>query len=245
MADKAEQLAVVQRMLDAGESEENIATIIKHFKSQEFVGPQESVPAPAVQPHQLHMPADATISNAAPYSGTKRTPLDDFMPVPEGLAVEGLSSARSLLTGKGEQLAAGAGRLISHAADYVPSWAKPLKQGIKDAGGYVTGKVASREGLRVGRAVDEDIAATNRWQAQQGPNYGPEAEPPAHPTGSQQPKPSVNIQQGPAEPSRIIRPDASADWVMRSMSGLKGQLSPQEIEEIQRQNLMNFLRSGR
>lgn len=248
MADRNAQLAVIQRMLDAGESEGNIATVIQHFK-QTDTAPREA--APKTRPHQLRVPPDARISESAPFSGQPKGPLDSFIPAPEGLSLQGVGGMLRTNASLAERVAGKTGRVMTHVAkEYVPNWGKPFRGALEDIGGRLEAVPARREGLRAAQQVDEELNLMNaRERATPGP-HGPYQDwqtPQADSLpGSRPPTPTVKpapTYRADDPTNRIIRPGPEAEWLSRNPSG-GGAVNPKDEADLIKQYLLNFMRSG-
>jgi len=151
--------AIVQRMIDAGEPEENIALVIREFKST------QPAPKPAgeldAHGNRIVRNPDGSVKfmQGPGYRGDLRDRPDSNIATIGGfgIAPEDALMAPSLAQGVGA-LAAGAGRMVQGAASS-KIIGKIAPQIVKHAGTVVGASMGGPVGAVVGAGVGEELAA--------------------------------------------------------------------------------------
>ncbi len=162
MQDRAQQLAIVQRMIDAGETEQNIAAVIQHFKTQ---------PAPEKKPAASHPYAQLSQSLGDVLIGALKGGGETAINLGRMLhSVPGVSAVVDKLYGQ-EGLSAGAFDAAKQAYTQPTNTAQSIGKGAEQvaelfgAGGVVN---TATRGLRLGARVAAEGAAGAGMNAAQG-----------------------------------------------------------------------------
>jgi hypothetical protein len=158
MPDRAQQLAIIQKLIDAGESQENIDTVVESFK-QTAHPPAGSGPNPFSAERRDDRPVEEpgvleTIGRSLFKAAAQPESAGDVASLMTATPMMGAGRIASQaaqipgqVPGMLRSMGRGVGKTISHVAEeYVPYWAKPFEGAGKDIGGFLQ-KVSQEPGV--------------------------------------------------------------------------------------------------